>query len=132
MIDGLLQVLLALVLALPIAWALRHSKITVDICTLPIVAMASCGFALIVEGHEHLVGPSLTMQGIAIGVGMVGGTVVLKSRRYILRFVTATSLGNAGAIGMAIAYDHVQLALAMSLLNVVAVIAAKKYADRLE
>ena len=46
-IENLLRVLAALALALPLGWEREHGRSSVGLRTLPVVAMAACGFALV-------------------------------------------------------------------------------------
>lgn len=48
-LSDIARILLAFALALPIGWERRHGRRSIAFRTLPIVALAACGFALIID-----------------------------------------------------------------------------------
>jgi putative Mg2+ transporter-C (MgtC) family protein len=119
-IENLARVLAALALALPIGWEREHGSSSVGLRTLPVVAMAACGFALVARWTPGADAESQArvIQGIASGVGFIGGGAILKSGMNVRGTVTAATIWNAGAIGIAIAYAMEEIALVLAVMNV--------------
>lgn len=117
-----LQILLAFLVALPIAFDREKRTRSMGLRTFPIVSMASCGFVLI--GLSAL-GPnaeltSRIMQGLITGVGFIGGGAILKNAGSVHGTATAASLWNTSAIGAAVAFNRYDLAIILSLINFLA------------
>jgi putative Mg2+ transporter-C (MgtC) family protein len=117
--DHLLRLLIAFGLALPLGWERGSGRSSVGFRTLPVVAMASCGFALLARGLPEADAESMTrlLQGLMGGVGFIGGGAILKSEGSVKGLVTAASVWNVGAIGAATAYGRLEIAVVLSLLN---------------
>src|SRR5262249_3830360 len=91
----------AYILALPVGWYREKEAHSVGLRTFPVVAMASCGFALLARSWEH---PSLdaearVIQGVAAGIGFVGAGAILKSENHVHGTATAASIWNIAAMG---------------------------------
>ncbi|MDZ5695835.1 MgtC/SapB family protein [Chelativorans sp. M5D2P16] len=112
-------VLLAFVLALPIGWQRGKGHHSVGFRTLPIVAVASCGFAIIIDtsAAENIEARARVLQGVVTGIGFIGGGAILKHGTSIRGLVTAASIWNAGAIGVAVGFGRANIALVLSLVN---------------
>ncbi|TRO87674.1 MgtC/SapB family protein [Glycocaulis profundi] len=130
MIDGLLpdlvrlaedlfKVLLAFALALPIAWERGHGAQNTGFRTLPVVAMAACGFSLIIATVDpgEVEARARVLQGIITGIGFIGGGAILKHNGSVHGLVTAATVWNAGAIGVAVGFGRVSVAVVLSLVN---------------
>lgn len=117
--DHLIRILVAFGLALPLGWERGSGRSSVGFRTLPVVAMASCGFALLARGLPGADADSLTrlMQGLMGGIGFIGGGAILKSDGSVRGLVTAASVWNVGAIGVAAAYGRLEIAVVLSGLN---------------
>jgi len=117
--DHLIRILVAFGLALPLGWERGSGRSSVGFRTLPVVAMASCGFALLARGFPDADAESLTrlLQGLMGGVGFIGGGAILKSNGSVQGLVTAASVWNVGAIGVAVAYGRLEIAVVLSALN---------------
>ena len=117
--DHLIRILVAFGLALPLGWERGSGQSSVGFRTLPVVAMASCGFALLARGLPGADAESLTrlMQGLMGGIGFIGGGAILKSNGSVQGLVTAASIWNVGAIGVAVAYGRLEIAVVLSALN---------------
>jgi putative Mg2+ transporter-C (MgtC) family protein len=114
-------VLLAFALALPIGSERGHGRRGVGFRTLPIVAMAACGFALIVEANapRNAKARARVLQGVITGIGFIGGGAILKRGPNIKGLVTAASIWNAGAIGVAVGLGRSNIAVILSLINLI-------------
>lgn len=116
---NLLQVGLAFLLAVPIGWERGYGRRSVGFRTLPIVAIAACGFALIADGAQDADAETKArvLQGVITGVGFIGGGAILKEGTSVRGLVTAASIWNAGAIGIALAYGRLEIGLVLSAMN---------------
>lgn len=86
----------------------------------PVVAMAARGFELIV-GYETAINAEArarVLQGVITGGGFIGGGTVVKSGVGVKGLVTAASIWNAGAIGIAVGFGNVHVAIILSAVNV--------------
>lgn len=112
-------VLVAFALALPIAWERGRGRHSVGFRTLPVVAMAACGFALIGQadwaGNEEA--QARVLQGVITGIGFIGGGAILKHGPDVRGLVTAATIWNAGAIGAAVGFGRINIAVVLSLIN---------------
>lgn len=113
------QILIAFVLALPIAYDRELESHSMGLRTFPLVAMASCGFVLIALNEQgsgsELV--SRVMQGVITGVGFIGGGAILKGNASAHGTATAASLWNTSAVGAAVAFSRYDLAVILTLMN---------------
>jgi len=119
-VSHLLHLLAALVLALPIAFDRERSGHSAGIRTFPLVSVASCGYMLIAlyslpEGDPQ----ARVMYGIITGIGFIGGGAILKDKLGVQGTATAASIWTTAAIGVAVAWKHFEIAVALSLINVV-------------
>ena len=93
----------------------------VGIRTFPIVAIASCGYLLIMQGAagggDLLAANSRVLQGLIAGIGFVGGGAILKDGATVHGTAAAASIWNTGAIGASVAMGHYEIALVLALLN---------------
>ncbi len=88
------------------------------------VAMAACGFALIIrwtpdtEADSH----ARVLQSIITGIGFIGGGAIVKQGTDVRGLVTAASVWNAGAIGVAVGYGWAVVADVLSLTNLLVLV----------
>lgn len=118
---------LAFALALPIGWERQQAQRPAGLRTFPIVALASCAFVLLGQvafaGSESA--QARLVQGLMTGIGFIGGGAILKDSRddggggYVEGIATAASIWNTGAIGAAIAFRRLEIAVTLSLTNYV-------------
>ncbi len=115
----LLKVLLAFLLTLPIAWERGHGPHNTGFRTLPVVAMAACGFALVIATADasEVEARARVLQGVITGIGFIGGGAILKHNGSVHGLVTAATIWNAGAIGVAVGFGRISIALVLSLIN---------------
>jgi len=118
LIDHLLHILGAYVLALPSAFDRELESSSAGLRTYPLVAVGSCGFLLVgmsvlqdVDANAHL------MKGLMGGLGFLGGGAILKSDKGVVGMATAASIWNTGALGMAVAYKRYEIAIVLAVLN---------------
>ena len=117
--ENLLRVLAALALTLPLGWEREHGRSSLGLRTLPVVAMAACGFALVGRWAPGADAESQAriIQGIASGVGFIGGGAILKIGATVRGTATAATIWNTGAIGIAIAYAVEEVAIVLAAMN---------------
>lgn len=115
--EMLLKIGGAFLLALPVAWEREVRTRLMGLRTFPIVAMASCGYLLI--AHELFPSDDAqarVVQGLVAGMGFIGGGAILKRRGQVEGTATAASLWATGAMGMAVAYSRLDIAISISLI----------------
>lgn len=123
--ENLFRIGLAFALALPLGWERQSGRPHVGLRTFPVVAMAACGYALIVRtmpGADADAQARL-LQGLLAGIGFIGGGAILKDGATVRGVSTAASIWNTGAIGAAVAYSREEIAIILSVANVLAMLA---------
>lgn len=120
--EPLLKLAGAFLLALPIAWERERSTRIMGLRTFSLVAMASCGYVLIAS---RVVGvdaepQARIIQGLMTGIGFVGGGAILKQGANVRGTATAVSIWMTGALGAAVAYSELEIAVLLSVLNYLA------------
>jgi putative Mg2+ transporter-C (MgtC) family protein len=116
-LSHLIALALAYGLALPIGWNREKEERSAGVRTFPLVAMAACSFVLI---STSLPGATPDVQsrilaGLMTGIGFVGGGAILKQGDRATGTATAASLWATGAIGAAVGYGELDIALILSL-----------------
>lgn len=117
-LQHLLQMGLAYLLALPIAWDRERHERTAGLRTFPLVAVAACGYTL--TGMQVLTSTEAearVLQGLITGMGFIGGGAILKERGRVTGTATAASLWGTGAIGMAVAVYRVEVAIVICVVT---------------
>lgn len=120
-VSHLVKLVLAYLLALPVGWNREREERTAGIRTFPLVAMAACGFAIIAVGVLGADSPeqSKVMEGLITGVGFIGGGAILKHGAEARGTATAASLWATGALGVAVGYGLVDIAVILSVVTYV-------------
>jgi len=117
---NLLHLVMAWVLALPVAWDRERQSRGAGLRTFPLVAVAACGYMLVgISVLDTTGAEARVLQGLITGVGFIGGGAILKSKGSVTGTATAASIWNTGLIGLAVAYQRYEVALLMSLINFV-------------
>lgn len=116
-LSHLVALALAYGLALPIGWNREKEERSAGVRTFPLVAMAACSFVLI---STSLPGATPDVQsrilaGLMTGIGFVGGGAILKQGDRATGTATAASLWATGAIGAAVGYGELDIAVILSL-----------------
>lgn len=119
MLSGLLHLLAAYVLALPIAYNREKRSRSAGLRTFPLVAVGACGYMLtglhVLEGNAEA--HSRIMYALIAGMGFIGGGAILKDRGRVHGTATAAALWNTGAIGMAVAWNRIDIAVVITLMG---------------
>lgn len=123
-VAHLVALAVAYVLALPIGWNREREERSAGLRTFPLVAMAACGFVMIAtevlgaDSQQH----SRILEGLMTGMGFVGGGAILKQGDRARGTATAASLWATGAIGAAVGYGQLDIAVILSLVTVLTLI----------
>ncbi len=126
---NLIKIGTAYVLALPIGWDRESEAHSAGLRTFPIVAMASCGYLLLMP---DAVNQSRVLQGVITGIGFVGGGAILKEGPTVKGTATAASIWNTGVIGAAIAVERYEVAVILSVLNLITLKALLPFKHKLD
>ncbi len=113
---SLMKILAAYLLTLPVGWEREREAHSVGVRTFPIVAMASCGYLLLVSGGDPA-NQSRVLQGMIAGIGFVGGGAILKEGATVKGTATAASIWSTGVVGAAVAMGRYEVAIILSALN---------------
>jgi putative Mg2+ transporter-C (MgtC) family protein len=110
----------AYLLSMPTGWWSEKEGHAVGVRTFPLVAMASCGYLLILRnggGADDLAANSRVLQGLVAGIGFVGGGAIVKAGMSVRGTATAASIWNMGAIGSAVAIERYEIAVILAVMN---------------
>lgn len=118
-VENFIRLAVAFALAFPLAWDREHSHRNLGLRTFPIVSVASCAYMLIAIHMADAHAETLTraLQGLLGGMGFIGGGAILKDGGNVRGLATAASLWSTGAIGAAVAFNRLEIALLLSLAN---------------
>lgn len=124
LVTDISYMLLAFLLAFPIGWERGRGARSAGFRTLPVVALASCGFALLIgmEAEGNVEARARVMQGVISGIGFIGGGAILKGDVSVKGLVTAASIWNAGAIGLAVGFERANIAVTLSAINLLSLV----------
>ncbi|HLQ18450.1 MAG TPA: MgtC/SapB family protein [Tabrizicola sp.] len=123
-LSHLVALMVAYVLALPIGWNREREERSAGLRTFPLVAMAACGFVMMaieVIGADSEQ-QSRILEGLMTGIGFIGGGAILKQGDRARGTATAASLWATGAIGAAVGYGQLDIAVILSLVTVLTLV----------
>jgi putative Mg2+ transporter-C (MgtC) family protein len=130
-LDSLAKILAAYLLTLPVGWEREREAHSVGVRTFPLVAMASCGYLLIVPACDPAA-QSRVLQGLIAGIGFVGGGAILKEGATVKGTATAASIWSTGVVGAAVAEGRYDVAIILSVLNYVTLKALWRFKQKFE
>jgi putative Mg2+ transporter-C (MgtC) family protein len=132
--ENLIRIAIAFALALPVAWEGSKRDRAAGLRTFPIVAMAACGFALIVREMPDVTpeAQARILQGLVTGIGFVGGGAIVKGNNGVRGMVTAASIWNTGAIGASVAFAREEIAVVLSAINFLTLLCLTPLARKLD
>jgi len=110
------KIAIAWLMVLPTGWWAEKQGHSVGIRTFPLVAMASCGFLLVLDNVNG--DGSRVLQGMITGIGFVGGGAIVRDGINVRGTATAASIWAAGAIGAAVALGRVEIAVVLAVMDV--------------
>ena len=118
-VSQMTQLMIAFLLALPIAWDREIEERTLGLRTFPLVAMASAGYILMTQavldnGSEEI---ARVIAGLMTGIGFLGGGAILKRGDAVRGTATAASIWSTAAVGAAVAFARYEIAIALTLVN---------------
>ena len=121
LLSHLASILMAYLLTFPIAWDREQKAQSAGLRTFPLVAVASCSYVLLARSifHDSPDSQARVFEGLLAGMGFIGGGAILKNKASVQGTATAASIWNTGAIGVAVAYRHYEIAIVLSLLNLI-------------
>lgn len=111
------RLLVAYVLGLPVGWEREQLARTPGLRTFPLVALGSCAFVLLgaTTFDQNADAQARVLQGLLAGIGFIGGGAILKGQHDVAGVSTAVGVWITAGIGVATAYGHYILAVALSL-----------------
>jgi putative Mg2+ transporter-C (MgtC) family protein len=115
-----IQLITAIVLALPTAWNREAHSRTAGLRTFPLVAMGACSFIIIghhFTGVENPDSMARIVQGLLTGIGFIGGGAILKNDDHVKGTASAAAIWITGAMGVAVGFQMWILATMLSALN---------------
>ncbi len=119
LVPDAMKMLLAYALAVPIGWDREKEERTAGVRTFPIVAVASCGLALVGTSIPGS-GPdasSRILQGLVTGIGFVGGGAILRDRGSVHGTATAASIWSIGIAGAAVGFGMYHIAIVLAVVT---------------
>jgi putative Mg2+ transporter-C (MgtC) family protein len=116
-----LKVTAAYFLAVPIGWERERVLHSVGLRTFPLVAMASCGYVLLADtaASGDATARGHIIQGLTTGIGFIGGGAIMRGNGNVHGTATAASIWNTGVIGAAVAESRFEIAVILSLMNLI-------------
>lgn len=117
--DDLFRLSIAYVLALPIGWNREREARSAGLRTFPIVAIASCGLAMVGMSFSNPTSDAMSriLQGLVTGIGFVGGGAILRAKHSVSGTSTAASVWNVGIMGSAVGFGYWHIAVVLSVVN---------------
>lgn len=118
-ISDLVQLGIAYALAVPIGWNREQEAHTAGIRTFPILAVASCGLAMVSASIPGSTPDtySRVLQGLVTGIGFVGGGAILRSGSGVTGTATAASVWCMGIVGAAVGFRLYHIAIVLTVLT---------------
>lgn len=114
-----LQLAIAFLLALPIAWDRERRERTAGLRTFTLVSIATCGYLIAARSSfgASVDAESRVWQGLLAGIGFIGSGAILKTGDNVRGTATAASIWTTAAVGAAVAYRNYDIAVVLSLAN---------------
>jgi putative Mg2+ transporter-C (MgtC) family protein len=83
--------------------------------------MAACGYVLLADtaAGGDAAARSRIIQGLTTGIGFIGGGAIMRGRGNVHGTATAASIWNTGVIGASVAEGRFEIAIILSLLNLI-------------
>lgn len=117
----LMSIAASYLLALPIGWERKaSSEAHVGLRVFPLVSVSACVYVILgqhlftgVDSNEQ----SDIVQGLMTGIGFIGAGAIMKKDDQSHGVATAAAIWTTGAIGAAVAYGYLAIAIALCLLS---------------
>ena len=127
---SLVKIILTYLLTFPIGWEREREVHSVGVRTFPIVAIASCGYVLLVISADAS-SQARVLQGLIAGIGFVGGGAILKEGTTVRGTATAASILGTGVVGAAVAMGRYEIAVILTALNFLTLKVLWRYKQKL-
>jgi putative Mg2+ transporter-C (MgtC) family protein len=110
---------LAFILAVPIGLNREREERSAGVRTFPIVALASCGVAIVATRLPEATPDSYSriIQGLITGIGFVGAGAILKERGGVSGTATAASVWCVGITGAALGLEMFHVGIVLGVVN---------------
>lgn len=118
-VPDAMKLALAYLLAFPIGWDREKEERTAGVRTFPIVAVASCGLALVGKNIPGATPDAYSriLQGLITGIGFIGGGAILRDRASVHGTATAASIWGIGIVGAAVGFGMYHVAIILALVT---------------
>lgn len=127
LINNTVSMLIAYLLALPIAFNRENHTRSAGLRTFPLVSVSACAFMLLTTGAiGNESEQSRVVQGIITGIGFIGGGAILKNGHTVGGTATAAGIWATGAIGIAVAWQHIEIAILLSVFTMITLVYGNK------
>ncbi len=120
LISTMVTLVLAFVVALPVAWERESSNRIAGLRTFPLVSVSSAAYVLVGQAALHDTSGArqeYLVQGLMTGLGFLGAGAIIRSGKSVRGMATAAALWSTAAIGAAVAYRHLEIALLLAAFN---------------
>jgi putative Mg2+ transporter-C (MgtC) family protein len=118
-LDEVSHLVVAFLLALPLAWDREQADRSLGLRTFPLVAIGSCAFVLV--AHSTFAGEAepvaRVVEGTVSGIGFLGAAAVVKRGITVHGSATAAAIWVTAAIGVAVALGAWAIGLALCVLS---------------
>lgn len=129
--NHLITMMVAYLLAFPIAWNRESNARSAGIRTFPLVSIAACGFVLVgMDIFPDSSSQSRVIDGIITGIGFIGGGAILKNGDRVTGLATAASLWGTAAIGIAVGTHRLEIALLLAVVTFITLQLMTKVKDK--
>jgi putative Mg2+ transporter-C (MgtC) family protein len=119
-VATMVTLVLAFVASLPVAWERESANRIAGLRTFPLVAVSSAAYVLVGQaavggatGEKH----AYVLQGLMTGLGFLGAGAIIRSGKSVRGMATAAALWSTAAIGAAVAYRRLEIALVLAAFN---------------
>ncbi len=117
-VNNLIYVTAAFLLTLPVGLNRERTR-QLGLRTIPLVAVAACGFMLLGRSsfHGDANAQARIVQGLITGVGFLGGGAIVKRGDNVEGTATAAAIWCTAAIGVACAFGRFEIAVLLAVFN---------------
>ena len=130
---NLVRLATAFILALPVAMDREGASRGAGLRTFPLVAVAACGYTLVgISVLDSTDAEARVLQGLITGIGFIGGGAILKGKGNVTGTATAASIWGTGLIGMAVAFNRLEIAALISLITFVTLRYVRRFKEDVE
>ena len=115
-----IQLIAAIVLALPTAYNREANSRIMGLRTFPLVSLGACAYILVATsfiGSDDPGAMARILAGLLTGMGFIGGGAIVKNDNHVKGTESAASIWITGALGASVGLQLWSLALMLSMLN---------------